>query len=62
MAESRAVEAIEVATLASVEERSSRATVQAGTLTPARGGTMLEYTITWPLTGQTTARPTLAYT
>lgn len=43
LAEGRTVEAIEVATLASVDERSIRATVQAGTLTPVGPGRPMRF-------------------
>ena len=43
LAEGRTVEATEVATLASVDERSIRATVQAGTLTPVGPGRPMRF-------------------
>ena len=43
LAEDRTVEATEVATLASVDERSIRATVQAGTLTPVGPGRPMRF-------------------
>lgn len=43
LAEGRTVEAIEIATLASVDERSIRATVQAGTLTPVGPGRPMRF-------------------